>query len=703
MILKTFDRTRARFAGMMPIHSLILTCMVVTTVTPVRADTQARPDTTKSKATQPDAAKSDKAKRAKPRIGVTQDDDRRKTDLASLVPVDTGLFVTINQPEELDFAMARARGWQLLALLAGRDPAKMPEFTLRRALEEFIGDESSLRLDGIMNSELGMMAENWNDLRDSAWLVRPESEAVLRRWFPGLGESGSNLVHTESGLVVTARRDCALLNRSGGNTFGRAVVLLAGRKLPTLYDDPRYQELSSFLPGRPLATAYLHQPSREKQELIPGLPTSMSRAVIGLYEGRGKIDVSIRGALDDLQVATELNNECVQRLFQLPDTTMLASAFTPGEQLTGVATSGMAATSNGRLDEVQRIITMLRSMQGGQDAIDPFENLGPHVILAWDIDMRPGKNSPQLAVMTPCGDPEKTMRGMDELARNLQQLVNLAENVPVASLPRIRRAKHLGIGVNSLTLSRYAEVSALPFVQLLKDVEPTWTVHEDWFVFGLSRDHVERMIDARHGLIATCGAEGDAAELASRKRKLSSLAILQPDLAANVINDWLTDWKNGKPSFLDQKYWERRDVDRRPARLGIGMVTEQIPGVVQVARVYPGTIADGYILPGDRIVGLDGVLLSLKAPNADLRGRWLQSDQTRDTRTFRVDRGGEVIEVELSVRRWNNMQASAFDPALMLQEFSAMASKIQFSSFSTFVTEPNRFAAQASLRLRSTE
>jgi hypothetical protein len=621
---------------------------------------------------------------------------RRSVPLSRFVPANAGVFVSINRPRDVDDAMNRTRAWQLLSLLSGKSLENMPATSLRSALGNFIGTTKTIRLRDVMESELGLIGSSWTQLGDTAWLVRPDDPATLDGWFPSMAKSSAGIVTTPSGLIASVRHGCALMNRSGGSVFGRSLVLLAGRKASTLHDDATYRNLIGFLPARPLATAYLRTADDRGLGLL-GFPDSMNRVAIGLYEGKGRIDFSIRGALAAGRSRTALDEATVGRLFTLPETTLLATVFTPS-----ISVEDMASQSN-LLAGLQQVIGVLRGMRGAGGDEDPLSSLGQQMILVWDHDFRPARSSPQLALLMRCGNPGGIRSAFDEIFENSRKLLSVVDTASVESLPTISRSSHLGIPISSVSLARYAAESQFSIASLFSAVEPSWTILDGWLIVSLSRDHLERIIDASRGLIPKLSDVEDVQELARQNKKRTSLTVLQADLAAAVINGWLADVAAGKPSLLDEQYWAMHTGKRRkPQRLGIGMSTEQGPGYVSVARVYPNTVADGSLQVGDTILGIDGELLDLAAPNSDLRRRWLKNPKRATSRIFRVDREGEVMEIEVSSGIIDHeVTLGPVRPAAALRELASLASSVQFTSFSTYVSEHDRYAAQASLRLVS--
>lgn len=133
--------------------------------------------------------------------------------------------------------------------------------------------------------------------------------------------------------------------------------------------------------------------------------------------------------------------------------------------------------------------------------------------------------------------------------------------------------------------------------------------------------------------------------------------------------------------------------------LGIGVHTQQEQGVVVVARVYPDGPASGLLEPEDRIIGIDGELLNLESPNADVRRRWSYS-QTKPGPTFRVIRSGAFMDIvvpkALSTASNDPLQINPVD---VIRDAISLGKTIPFASFVAFVSDENHYSAKFTIRM----
>ncbi len=631
--------------------------------------------------------------------------------LAKHVPASVNLFITVRQLDEVDAAMHRAHAWRLLPILAGNPMESNTTFDLRGALTDFIGPGNSIRIDDLMHTEIGIVAPSWRRLGRAVWLVRLADESVIDKWFPeshhkGGGDSrATRFFKTADDVLVCVRDNIAVIARrkGSGSLLHETMLLMAGRRDAVLEQAPEYQELIAYLPHGPLAVVYIKTDEKAGSGGHSPFPLwpAIDRAVTGLYEGDGRIDFAIRASLKSPESRQVLSAEAIERLVRLPQTTLFATALTMDfDRAYEAATADRFPAVWGRL---LTLLAGLRSPAATPSEVVP--QLGPYVIITWDQDLRDEGSSPQVAMMIQCTNARRLRDEASTIARNALKVIQAVDTVGADALPTINEAEHLGTPIVYVPLRTYSEKSRFPSMRLLGATEPAWAaLGNDWFIFALSRDHIERVLDAWHGLIPTLATLDDMQSLQQRRAKRTALSIVQGDLAADVLDRWLKKYEAGSPSLLDATWWTAgsRPARRKRQQLGIGMKADQQPGAVVVARVYPQTAADKRLQPGDRIIGIDGRLLDLTSPNADLRKGWVKSKADPGPR-LRVQRGDTFIDVVLP-RDDAAVQTLSpqVKPADAVRELASLGRTLQFASFASYASKETRYSARLSLRFAPT-
>jgi hypothetical protein len=129
------------------------------------------------------------------------------------------------------------------------------------------------------------------------------------------------------------------------------------------------------------------------------------------------------------------------------------------------------------------------------------------------------------------------------------------------------------------------------------------------------------------------------------------------------------------------------------------MQVDPEPGTVVVARVYSDTAADGLLFPDDRIIGVDGRLLDLASPNADLGRRWAEPTASQG-HSFRVQREETTIEVFLKHdepgARPDELLTRSF---AAIRDFASALRTIRFTSLTVHPTDERHYSALLSLHI----
>ena len=613
--------------------------------------------------------------------------------------------MTIRRLGEVDKALHRAHAWRLAPLLEGKRLDERVTFNLRSTVTNFLGPQISINPEELMQAEMALIARSWSEATRPVWMVRLTDKAVLKRWFPPRERTAkqttdhAEFFQTRAGVHVCARDGIvAMSRRFGPESLLRDIRdLMAGRDDDVLERSDSYRELTAYLPRNLLATAYLAREdtaSAVEGKHSPWWPT-LDRAVIGLFEGEGRIDLAIRASLAAPHPKPMLAPAVINRLLQLPQTTLYASATTIDFDRLSDRTSvkSLPETLGGYL----LFLTGIKGTAGS--ASDRSPGFGPHTIVAWGQDLSEGGSTPQMALMVECSDSGAARDFAERIAKRMIQLVRAIDPEGSAGALTVRESTYLGVPFRHVPLEDYAHRSKLPLVKLLGGAEPAWTVWNRWLIVALTRRHLERILDAQYGLVPTLATVRDVRALRTHPGGRAVVSVVQPDLATDVLNQWLTAQETGAPSLLDPTWWQGGAMSgRKPPRLGIGMKLVQEPGAVVVAKVYPRTPANGQLQLGDRIVGIDGRLLALDSPNADLRTRWAQ-DTDKPTRTLRVYRREDVLDVTLpgttGHARWPNV---LLKPADAVREFAALGRTLEFASFTVHMSNDTHYSARLTLR-----
>ena len=623
--------------------------------------------------------------------------------LEQYVPASARLFVKIRKLGEVNAALHRAHAWQLLPLIAGESPDGRKPVDLRAALTRLLGPRSSVPPDELSEVEIGIVADSWTALGGAVWLVRISHDAVLDRWFPKKwrrnerkGQKARSFRTTDGLRIVVRDRIVAMARRSGaGSLLSQTGRLMVRPGDGTLRQAPHYQELIAHLPAGELAVAYFNrgEPHHARPASGSWWP-ALERAAIGVYENEGLIDFAVRGARTESRTGVPVALDAFGRLVRLPRTTLFASATT-----VDFARALATATQNPAAGTLGRYLNLLSGVGTSESrAAELLGQLGPHLIMAWDQDLGEDGTLPQFALMVESTDAGALRDETTQMAANAVRLMQSIDPIKPEAVPTVQRNVHLGTPIFSLPLRGYAEHSRFSSVRLMGGLEPAWAAWGNWFVVALTRDHLERIVDAQYGLIPRLVAVADVRELNYYKANRTTVSIGQAGPAAAVLSRWLKSFEDGDPSFLDPSLWEPPTGANLALRrdLGIGVSPGYTPGVIAVETVDPGSPGAGLLRHGDRIIGIDGLLLDLESPDTSLRQ---QLKTAASGPKLRVQRGDTMVNVVLPEDMDFTEQSSLpIAPARAVRELASLGRTLQFAIFSVHATRDTHYSAKLTLR-----
>jgi len=499
-------------------------------------------------------------------------------------------------------------------------------------------------------------------------------------------------------MIVCSHDTTVAMSRrwTGGSLMRETMSVMDGDSAGVLEHSRTFKSLMSPLRAGYLAIAYWTaddsaSPSRGGPSL---LWPAKNQTLMALYEGEGRIDVAVRGSLATPRKKPRLSQAAVERLLHLPRTTLYAATTT-----IDLASTYKAASREPTV--LRRYLTLLRGIQRGISN-DPEEDLkfGPHVIFAWGQDLTEEGLSPQVAFMIECSDETTGRDYARRFATRVMRLFRLIDADKGPEAIQINETRHLGVPISHVPLATHANTARLPLIKLLAGLQPAWAVSDGWLIVALDRAHLENILEAQSGLTPTLAGVRDVRALYQSSSPWGVLSVAQASLAADVLEGWVAAHNAGSPSLLDPSWWtkHRPSAPSRRLQLGIGMQIVQESGVVAVTTVHPRTPADGRLNPGDRILGIDGQLLSLESPNSDLRKRWFASTVQPGPK-LRVLREGKITEVAVPKKiAPADSSDGGVNPADAVRELASLAKALRFASFAVQSTDENHYSARLSLR-----
>ncbi len=688
---------------------------------------------------------------------------------AQFVPASAAVFVEVSGLDELRTFMAEAHAEKLIPILTGKSQSG-PPFDPDTLLKTFLGPTSRFKLDELSGTKFGFAARSWSEFADGVFFVHMPEEGTLNRWFPDAQQRATRispfarLLRVEEATICTRGLLMAASRDSSADSLMRETLrLMAGRVGKALYNQGPFQRLLSYLPAKPLAIGYFRGPQVEAdddQEIQPGSDLSVeianeaesmrgaasneravhaddhgafSETIVAVYARDGRIEVAVRANRASEQSSSRLSANAFEQLGLLPQSTLVAWA---GRTLRGDDNAAGQPHFKGLSEVIASLHALLDPEPGAtgeaglRGAEPPGEaglkgavppDAGAQLILAWDSGSTgeaglnraiPGDDvAPQIALLVESEDARGVNARFGRIVERVVDRLYAMDPVGPENSPAIRLRVHGDVPISTLSLKDYAAQSKWPGSQFLQDLEPSWSAAGNWWVLTLTREHLERILDAQAGRLAPLRNVPDVRSILESSVKRSSIVITQTRPAAVLLDRWIAQARvgfarlnpvsPGDGSSSNPGAWDGGAFLHaiQPDRLGIGVRSRQEPGVVVVARVDPNTAADGKLLPEDRIIGIDGQLLDLSSPNSDFRKRWHQV-RWANYRTVRVQRNDEIMDVVLEFEQ-PEVQMPAIGPETLntVTELVRIGREIAFAGYVEMETDPRHYAALFSIRL----
>lgn len=629
--------------------------------------------------------------------------------LARWAPESTGLFLEFERLDLVHEQWRNLNAWQLFELASEKRAAlEEPDAASHWAdvLAANLGLSPEAAFDRLFAHQVALAAPDWEHLADGVVLFRLTDRDVLRdlvgpgKVRPGPRKVGrAKLYQTKAGLwVATDDRVVALSQRGPASAyFKRTVDLLAGQDLDSLANLSLYRDQMRRLPGGMQGSLYFNLAPGPREAAGDHSTSSwqptIQHGVVGVYISPQQVNFAIRAVRDTARPGPTRPRVDVDRLNRLPQTTLLAWATSV--DAAGAYRSLVDAEPPGAAGLFASLLERVLDPRQLEETL--VANLGPRAIIVWGQTLQEPSALPQLALLFESRDAKAAALALEGAVQAF--LATRGRPASDSTHATVEHFDHLG---TTITRVPFAELVAHApegsvVSQLGLHVEPCFAALDRWLVVALTPDHLREIIDADRGLIPTLG-EARELGLAGRQRaRAVVLGLAQPALAVQVIQGWLADLDSRDGSLWSGLLQVDPAANRSSGRaLGIGMRVQQLPGRVRVARVYPGTPADGRLLPGDEILGVESHLLSLAEPNADLRRR-IAILGDRAPVTLRVWRDGELLDVVVSPARPAPPNPALAGVAEALERVTRLGQELTFAAYSVSASRPDQYMAMLTI------
>jgi len=614
-----------------------------------------------------------------------------RNSISYLLPQETGVFVEVLNLRQSDEQFRRAQLWSAMAWVFGPESGA-PALDWRALVHRYLGMTPETALADLFGYRVALAAPSWDRLGDAVIVSRLRRGDALdpilgpKRAVPTEQRGEVRVYRTQSGIFVATDGRWAAFTRSGGpdSFFSEVVDLLAKNDAKRLSDSSQFRDLVGNLSNGYVGCAFLSR-SGDATRSVSALLPAFGGLAVAMYTHGDRLDFEVRAALDEAVNQPRQSIVDMNRVGMLPSSTLLAWA-TSVDLLGGYQKLiERARESSSRYLDILHQVLEPEAMER-----DVLGKLGPRQIVVWDR-VRGKAGALQLAVLIESTDAAGVARTLaDGLARLdlsngiITSTTHLETEILTVELPGLRPSS-AGSGL----------VSAL-----LADFRPSFAALDDWLVMATGPEQIQQMVSASEGWIPSLGS---MSELKADRWRMAHdavlLAVARPALTSSVVADLRN--QDGSHSLLASKSGSQpRSIGHVHQRLlGIGISRDEGTGAVVVARVQAHQPAVGILHVGDHIIGVDGRLLSLEDPVADLRNRIDECNDAGGLK-LRVRRDNRLLDVRVPIPQAIAPAATSRKSAAeALKQLEAVSRTVSYAVYSVVRSREDRFHARISLRL----
>ncbi len=635
-----------------------------------------------------------------------------RSSLAYVVPRAAAAYIELNLSTDSRKLLDRPNVQELVRLLAGETTGRrLASFDWHGLLTLHLGVAPEKALTEVIGERIAFAAPSWDRMSEAVFVFRlkgPDSLApALAPGRVARTEKVGNVrvYQTKTGLWIAIAPGVAVLSQSAadGSLFRGVIDLFRGRKksgkATSLARDPSFaQNVASLRRGH---VGYVFFANRENVPIDPQsfLPEFRSGA-IGLYSRRNSVDFEIRALSNEDDAALHQTPIDADRMRRLPDSTLLAFAdsFDPATALENL----FGDQASAQIQRYRQALDNILDLEQAKEDLLP--KLGQRIIYVWDRPRQTGSEV-LLTVLLESPDPRELT---DQIANNFASLAELLSpnDVNDSGDPILQLEEYHGTEILTVRLIDHTPADAVrtPASRLASNIQPSFATLGEWVLLATHPQAIRQIVDAERGWIPQLG-EIRALGLSWKKlpETRMSLAVAQPAMASAVVTAWRNTGRASTGEPASQAYGNQKpSVGKvRQPSLGIAVKAADRPGSVLIVRVHADKPADGRLVVGDQIIGVNGQLLDSNDSVGHLR-QLIENLKDPLNLSFSVRRNQQLLDVEVSLRpELIETAAEPIEarPLAMLDRLQKLGELMSTGTYTVYKARNNRFHARLMFQL----
>lgn len=557
---------------------------------------------------------------------------------AHLAPADTGLYVEITQGTELLLTLTQPERWAAIAEFAGQPATDRDAASWRNRVEATIGIGPEEAIQTLFARGVAFLGAGPFRSQDPVLLCRPSLSTplptLLNTWEAQAFDDPelASLFRLRNDLGLAIYGDTLMLGSPAlaSGAFRHALHVQQCGPENSLAAAPEFQRLLQRIPPDPAGIFFI-RPRAERRDLTSGslppiaaalavfLPAQLREAeawLIGLHRKGNHLKFTAVGHQDNL-VEKEPS---LSKTVKLPEQTLAAWQG-------NLSFEELLPQMNLLPD--QHIFRLALPTQTADLANDIFTGSASVAFSTLTAEEDEGPARPTIALILEARDAPTALAFLDG-ASTMAKIAfdTYADRRGLVPLPPIH---HVGEDVDVTRSINVSDLFAARVIAQLGEVHLCWGVSQDHLVLATHPDWLDQVLEKLN-------SQGETEPTPA----MTSIMCRGEELAS-IGRAWLTRLEKSDPELLTEAWWRRHQPGNRRPRLGITVSSLDQGKSLRIDAVESGQPAEGFLRPGDVIVGCHGKRFEGRARREVARGlvnrpnaRWIDLSVQRDNEIFEI-------------------------------------------------------------------
>lgn len=574
---------------------------------------------------------------------------------------------------------------------------------------------SSKAIQMLFSGSVAFAADGWSGLSDAvlvAWPADPKAlEATLAaKRLPETASAPVRRYALANGHELACDGRTALIGRVKRTSLYTRTLDLLSQGGDSLAETPEFRERTGAIASNAQMIAYFGRARLGDVEghspLSAWWPDAWPRVktlATGLVWDAGGVHVKFSARLDPEGQPLTRSEPPVQILRRLP-ASVVAVWTTPIDYV----------------DEFRRM-RRTRSLETEGFHFDSLETglmpgiieqqilghlVGDTVLVLDQVSVRPADAEddkerltlPVGAALVETDDPDAVAAALPLVADNFVRLINTQASPGQAVSLEHEPLVAGGPTLWSIPIGR-SQLAQATRCDLMHALEVSWTVVDRWLVVATNPQTVRRLVEVR-GKGGSLLDVGELDQMVERVVQYGGqprrVLFARPKAAAGMIDSWLTHIARHHPEMLQAQWWERLLRRQRAMGKQVEILARPDNGTVEVVEALPNGPARGRLMPGDRILAVDGNRIDDDDPLQSLRELVAQREQPTRV-VFLVRRGDQEEEIELPMPE-DQVEGGLRSPVELFRRLSVACRVFGSTSYVLWQPRPDIVDARIDLR-----